>query len=213
MTELRRIIVCSTTLLLFAGAGSIAASVAKEKHSIYGDLATAIAESGLDTTKVLHFDPILYRDGVATYKIWEHESQSATFELVAMSIDPTRPDLPEEPVTERSLPPMKQQASTPQKILSHPSSGRCTIFLYRNANFNGGTIATNLDWNAYPSFANQTNFNDHITSLRTGCNPILIYPHKNFGGGGLFFPANALIPDLSVYGFNDKASSHFIYCN
>ncbi len=201
-------VVCVTLFALIAGAGSAVG----DQSAIYADLATAIKESGLDTAKVLHFDPIDYRDGVATYTLWEHGSKLVIHALVAASIDPTRPDLPEEPSMERASLLTKQEVSVPSKILSHPSSGRCTIFLYRNVNFNGGTIPTNLDWNAYPKFANQTNFNDHVTSLKTGCHAILIYPHKNLGGGGLFFPANASIPDLSVYSFNDKASSHFIYC-
>lgn len=202
-------VVCLTLVALIVGASSVAG----QQGAIHTDLATAIAESELDMSKVLHFDPIEYRDGVATYKMWEHGSKNAVYALVAMAIDPTRPDLEEEaPDADLPAPSLKQADTAPAKILSHPSSGRCTIFLYRNVNFNGGTIPTNLDWNAYPKFANQTNFNDHVTSLRTGCDPILIYPHKNFGGGGLFFPANASIPDLSVYNFNDKASSHFIYC-
>lgn len=200
-------------LALLASAGLAGA----QQGAIYADLATAIKESGLDTTKVLRFDPIAFEDGVATYQLWQHGRDDQVLQvLVATAIDPTRPD-PEEPRSaERGV--ALKQAPSPDvaapltKILTHPSSGRCSISLYRNVNFNGGTITTNLDWNAYPKFANQTNFNDHVTSLRTGCHAILIYPHKNLGGGGLFFPANTSIPDLSVYSFNDKASSHFIYC-
>lgn len=196
--------------LFFAVAPLLAA---EPERVLYFDLMSALQESGLDLAEPAELTPVDYGDGVATYRMRNFDKEGAAFALVAVPSNPLRSD----PVALEV--PRKAGAAPPagtapfQKMITLPT-GRCNIQLWDQGNFGNGmyipALVTNLDWNVYTG--GSVPFNDRISSLKVGCDSILIFEHKNFGGSALFFPAFAQIPDLGVYNFNDKASSHLIYC-
>ncbi len=182
-------------------AGDLAATLASGK--VFTRWSDAIGSAALTPGQPVLLTPVAFEKGVALFQLKGLETGEVDHVLIVRGANPLRNQ------EEGGLANLSAAARGSQTYLATaPEVGtanhqRCIVRAWKDINFGNLRVTTDLDFNSFGAIGE----NDNFTSVQTTCNGAIWWEHTNWGGSGLFQPANNSIANLSSFNFNDKISA------